>query len=143
MRKGRRFSREILLQSLYEADFGQRDLLKLVDERTAEVGMSDPDFQFARHLAFAVSTRVAEIDERISATARQWPIGQMSRIDVALLRLGIAELLLGEVPAPVTINEAVELAKRYGSDASGRFVNGVLGTVSRSLVQDAAVAEAD
>ena len=143
MRKGRRFSREILLQSLYEADFGQRDLLKLVDERTAEVGMSDPDFQFARHLAFAVSTRVAEIDERISAAARQWPIGQMSRIDVALLRLGIAELLLGEVPAPVTINEAVELAKRYGSDASGRFVNGVLGTVSRSLVQDAAVTEAD
>jgi len=143
MRKGRRFSREILLQSLYEADFGQRDLLKLVDERTAEVGMLDPDFQFARHLAFAVSTRVAEIDERIAAAARQWPIGQMSRIDVALLRLGIAELLLGEVPAPVTINEAVELAKRYGSDASGRFVNGVLGTVSRSLVQDAAVAEAD
>src|SRR3990172_1993775 len=116
MRKGRRFSREILLQSLYEADFGQRALLKLVDERTAEVGMLDPDFQFARHLAFAVSTRVAEIDERIAATARQWPIGQMSRIDVALLRLGIAELLLGEVPAPVTINEAVELAKRYGSD---------------------------
>ena len=143
MRKGRRFSREILLQSLYEADFGQRDLLKLVDERTAEVGMSDPDFQFARHLAFAVSTRVAEIDERIAAAARQWPIGQMSRIDVALLRLGIAELLLGEVPAPVAINEAVELAKRYGSDASGRFVNGVLGTVSRSLVQEAAVAEAD
>ncbi|MBI4038204.1 transcription antitermination factor NusB [Candidatus Daviesbacteria bacterium] len=71
--------------------------------------------------------KLAEIDERIKKAAPQWPIEKINRIDLAILRLAAFELLLKKTPPKVVIDEAVELAKKYGSDSSSAFVNGVLG----------------
>ena len=73
-----------------------------------------------------------EIDQKISAFARGWTIERIMRVDLAILRLGVYELSLGEVPAGVVINEAVELANEFSTDKAGAFINGVLGNISRS-----------
>jgi N utilization substance protein B len=80
--------------------------------------------------------RLPEIDKIIEKVAPQWPIDQIAMVDRAVLRLGIYELLFGnreEVPPKVAINEAIELAKTFGGDTSGKFVNGVLGTIYREI----------
>ncbi|PID32955.1 transcription antitermination factor NusB, partial [Candidatus Saccharibacteria bacterium] len=79
------------------------------------------------------------LDEKLQPMAPDWPIEQINRIDRAVLRLGLYELLYSSdtVPPKVVINEAVELSKAFGSDNSGKFVNGVLGTAFRELVGDA------
>jgi N utilization substance protein B len=72
---------------------------------------------------------ISDIDTKIQQAAPEWPIAQINRVDLAILRLAIFELIQKEVPYKVVIDEAVELAKEYGSDSSPKFINGVLGTV--------------
>ena len=85
-------------------------------------------FEYAHELVMGVCDHLAEIDAHIQSAAREWPLNQMARIDKNILRLAIYEILFNNtVPAKAAINEAVELAKQFGSNTSSRFINGVLG----------------
>lgn len=125
------------MQSLYEWDFNLRkgDLGEITKRNIHNFapGLDDPKFIF--DLVQGVRDNQTEIDKIIEATASEWPIEQITVVDRNILRLGIFELKYGkEVPPKVAINEAVELGKTFGGDSSGKFVNGVLGTLYRQLV---------
>jgi N utilization substance protein B len=127
----RRKAREVALQTLYEIDTSRHrpeDVLNriLFDQEVAEEGAV-----FARNLVTGVIANRESIDENIKIYAPAWPIEQISVIDRNILRLAIFEIIIdNEVPVKVAINEAIELAKSFGTDNSSKFVNGVLGSVS-------------
>jgi N utilization substance protein B len=83
-----------------------------------------------------IMSQVGELDEFISKAAPQWPIDKLNRIDLAILRLAVFEIKQGQVPPKVAIDEAVELAKEFGSESSPGFINGVLGTVLKNINPD-------
>lgn len=127
----RRKARVIALQSLYESDLAGHDPLETLDRDLAEDGVDATAADYARHLVEGVARHRTEIDRTLTQAAPAWPLGQMPPIDKNLLRLAIYELLFDNrrVPMRAVINEAVEIAKDFGSESSSRFVNGVLGTV--------------
>jgi N utilization substance protein B len=130
----RRKSRIAVLQALYEADVSGHDPLAALDRLAGEEGLTEAQAQFARDLLEGVIEKRAAIDDVIRQAAPQWPVDQISAIDRNILRLAIREILMNNgAPIRAAINEAVELAKLYGSDNSAKFVNGVLGSVSLSL----------
>ncbi len=136
----RHLSRTVAMQSLYEWDFnGARGNLQEITKRNTEnfaAGLDDPKFIF--DLVDGVRANQEEIDKIIEATAPEWPIEQITVIDRNILRLGIYELKYAqEVPPKVAINEAVELGKTFGGESSGKFVNGVLGTLYRQMEEGA------
>lgn len=127
------------MQSLFEWDFlgkhdeTARDILR---HNIAEFAPGLEDTIFAEHLMEGTLRERATIDKLIEKCAPEWPLEQVTVVDRNVLRLGIYELMFGnydEVPPKVAINEAIELAKTFGSDASPRFVNGVLGTIYREM----------
>ena len=132
--RGRRGARELLLQVLYEADLGRKPPDTLLTERATEMGLKDADLKFIRSLSDLLHATMTEIDRKISLAAPRRPLQQLAPLDRALLRMAVAELILGSTPAAVAIDEAVTLAKRYGIESSGRFVNGVLGTIQKEIV---------
>ena len=120
----------ILLNTSYD------DLIKIVDRNLKNFGEGIDEPEFIWRLAKGIVEHLSEIDKIIEQAAPEWPINQIAMVDRAVLRLGIYELLFGkrdEVPPKVAINEAIELAKSFGGDASGKFVNGVLGTIYREI----------
>ncbi len=127
------------MQSLYEWDFkGRKDELlpSIIEHNIKEFAPGIEDETFITALVQSTIEKIAEIDKIIEKAAPQWPINQIAMVDRAVLRLGIYELLFAnrdEVPPKVAINEAIELAKTFGGDASGKFVNGVLGTIYREI----------
>ncbi len=127
------------MQSLYEWDFkGKKvdDLAPIVERNIGEFGAGLEDTNFIRELVAGVIKHLKEIDAIIEKAAPQWPLDQIAIVDRNVLRLGLYELLFGsrdEVPPKVAINEAIELAKSFGGESSGKFVNGVLGTVYREI----------
>ncbi len=124
-------ARELALQVLFEADFSGKAVDAILERRIAEEPRTPPVASYARELAFGVRERQAEYDETIARLAPTWPLEQMARIDRNILRLAMYEMLHSpQVPMRAAINEAVELAKQFGSEASRRFINGVLGTVA-------------
>lgn len=134
----RHLSRSIAMQSLYEWDFyGKKgDPEKIVKKNIKEFGPGLKDESFVFQLVRGVVKYLLEIDKIIEKAAPQWPIDRISIIDRNVLRIGLYELLYGnkkEVPPKVAINEAIELGKSFGGEASGRFVNGVLGTVFKEI----------
>lgn len=135
----RHLSRSIAMQTLYEWDFKGRDVKKLdeiIKKNIAEFGPGMDDTSFVAALVQGVVKNQDKIDPLIEKCAPEWPLDQVTVIDRNILRLGIYELLFGnyeEVPPKVAINEAIELAKSFGGESSGRFVNGVLGTIYREL----------
>jgi len=136
----RHLSRSIAMQSLYEWDFfGKEGNFEKTFERNIKEfgpGLADENKNFIKEITKGVIEHLAEIDEIIKKTAPQWPIEQISIVDRNILRIGIYELLYGDkkaVPPKVAINEAIELAKGFGGENSGKFVNGVLGTVYKLL----------
>ncbi len=143
----RHLSRSIAMQTLYEWDFNSSTSLTTgggKDKKIEEILERDinefapglEDDQFARDLIKGVLENKKKIDEIIAKTAPEWPLEQVSLVDRNILRLGIYELLFGkreEVPPKVAINEAIELAKSFGGETSGKFVNGVLGTIYRAI----------
>lgn len=137
----RHLSRSIALQSLYEWDFfGKRPgtLDKILERNIKELGPGLEDKEFVKESAKGVEKYLSKIDEIIKITAPQWPIEQIAIVDRNVLRLGIFELLYVDkkaVPPKVAINEAIELAKSFGGRNSGKFVNGVLGTVYKEMKQ--------
>lgn len=132
----RHLSRTIAMQSLYEWDFNDRtgDLAKITDTNIKQFAPGLEDAGFIRDLTSGVSAHLKEIDQIIVATAPEWPLDQITVIDRNILRIGIYELKFAhEVPPKVAINEAVELGKAFGGESSGKFVNGVLGTLYKDL----------
>jgi len=134
----RHLSRSIAMQSLYEWDFLDKksDLEKIVERNIKEFGPGLEDKSFVWQLVTGVIANLKEINEIISKAAPQWPLNQISIVDRNVLRIGIYELLYGDkvaVPPKVAINEAIELAKSFGGENSGKFVNGVLGTVYKEI----------
>ena len=126
----RRKTRIIALQVLYEADAVRHDSSLVLERRTEEVSLSSSSESFADKLVRGVLENREEIDKIITEFAPSWPVGQMAIVDRNLLRLAIFEMLFGdETPPKVAINEAVEMAKVFGSDSSPKFVNGVLGSI--------------
>ena len=134
MANPRRRSRIAALQALYEADVTGHDAQASLTRLVEEAHLDDQQAAFARDLVAGVLEHRAALDDVIGQAATQWPVDQLSAIDRNLLRLAIREILMNNgAPVRAAINEAVELAKIYGSDSSARFVNGVLGSVSVSL----------
>jgi N utilization substance protein B len=133
---GRRRSRIAALQALYEADTSTHAPLDALDRLIEHEGQSAATAAFARELIEAVLGKQDEIDGMIAGAAPAWPVAQLPPVDRNVLRLALAEML-GDNKTPVraVINEAVELAKRFGSDSSAKFVNGVLGAIERQRHQ--------
>ena len=126
------------MQSLYEWDFSKQksDLEKIVEKNLAEFGSGLEDKGFVWELVTGIIKHIKDIDEIIEKAAPQWPLDQINIVDRNVLRLGLFELLFGDkeaVPPKVAINEAIELAKGFGGESSGRFINGVLGTVFKEI----------
>jgi len=127
------------MQSLYEWDFRGRkqdDLPGIVNRNVKEFAAGLEDTTFIFQLIDGVMKNLDGLDKIIEKAAPQWPLEQIAIVDRNVLRLGLFELLFGnreEVPPKVAINESIELAKSFGGDSSGKFVNGVLGTVYREI----------
>jgi len=134
----RRSSRIVAFQSLFEADLSGRPLAEVLSLRLADAKLQAEAEAFARDLAEGVQERRPEIDPIIEQRAPAFPLEEMAAVDRNVLRLAIYELLFDNRRAPVrvVINEAVELAKGYGSESSGRFVNGVLAAVAVAASSD-------
>jgi N utilization substance protein B len=126
----RRQARMLALQTLYEYDTAHHDVAEVLRRHDEERTLSPRVLDYARELVEGVLAHLAQLDEAIEGAAHEWPLSQMASIDKNVLRLAIYEILYNNaVPAKAAINEAVELAKTFGSDTSSRFVNGVLGTI--------------
>lgn len=143
----RHLLRSIAMQSLFQWDFmGQPSAIlpALIQQNTDEFAPGTKDTDFALELVDGVLKHQSEIDELIQKFAPQWPLDQITIIDRNILRLGIFELHFSEtIPAKVAINEAIELAKSFGGQASGRFVNGVLGAMYKAMVATGALKQID
>ena len=135
----RHLARSVVLQTLFEWDFrGLSDLeVPVVVKRDAlEFAPGVSDISFMEDLAQSVLKKRPELDLIITKAAPDWPLDKISVVDRNILRIGLYELLFadkGEVPAKVAINEAIELAKSFGGENSGKFVNGVLGSVYKEM----------
>ncbi len=138
----RHLSRSIVMQSLYEWDFygmKENSLPAIIERNILDFGPGLEDLEFVRSLAKGVLEHQKEIDAIIEVSAPEWPMLQIPLIDRNVLRMGLYELLYSnkeEVPPKVAINEAIELAKNFSGQTSGKFVNGVLGTVFKQLEGD-------
>ncbi len=131
MTGARRKARALALQALYEVDFVGHEVERVVNHLLAKEELSEENADFTRGLVSGVIQNKEKIDLNIQSLAPAWPLEQIPVVDRNILRLAIFEVLLNnKVPVKVAINEAVELAKTFGSDNSSRFVNGVLGSVS-------------
>jgi N utilization substance protein B len=127
----RRKARAIALQALYEIDTARHDAAEVLGRFLADEGLSEDNNAFVCQLVSQVTQHQKEIDQSIKRFAPSWPVEQLSVIDRNILRLAISEILFdNSVTVKVAINEAVELAKKFGGESSSRFVNGVLGSVS-------------
>ena len=146
MASNRHLGRMIALQTLYEYEFRVQsedkwaDSSEILGRNLERYKSSIDDTAFIKQLIDGVLEHQQDLDSKLAPLAPEWPIEQIARIDRTVLRLGLYELLhsADTVPHKVVINEAVELAKSFGSDNSGKFVNGVLGTAYRTLVEDSA-----
>ena len=131
MPRGRHRARILALQTLYEVDTAGHTPEETLDRLLAQTSVKEEVATFARELVRRVLENRDRIDEVIARAAPAYPVGQLAAIDRNILRLAIQEILMNnETPVRAAINEAVELAKKFGSDNSARFVNGVLGSVS-------------
>ena len=135
----RHLSRSIAMQSLYEWDFSgkkEASLQKIVEKNIKEYGPGLENVDFVWQLINGVKDHLPQIDKIIEKAAPEWPLDQITIIDRNVLRMGLYELLYEnkeEVPPKVAINEAIELAKTFGGESSGKFINGVLGTVFKEI----------
>ncbi len=129
--KVRRRARILALQALYEIDTTQHPVGTVLDQRLTEDPLPEEGEAFARELLTGVIQHRVTLDELIQRYAPEWPVEQMAVIDRNVLRIAIYEFFISKLtPTKVAINEAVELAKLFGSDSAPRFVNGVLGALA-------------
>ena len=144
MASNRHLGRIVVLQTLYEYEFRLQskdenaNLAEIITRNMSRYEDTIGDKQFVQDLLNGVIERQVELDSKLQPMAPEWPISQISRIDRNVLRIGLFELLYMRetVPPKVAINEAVELAKAFGSDNSSKFINGVLGTAYKLFVEE-------
>ena len=133
----RHLARTIAMQTLYEWDFNGRqttDVVGLLKENFQQFAPDFSDQGFSEALIRGVLANRTAIDDTITKYAPEWPLEQITIVDRNVLRLGVFELMYSpDVPPKVAINEAIEVAKGFGGESSGRFVNGVLGAIFRDL----------
>ena len=128
----RHLARTIALQTIFAWDFnGQKEagLDEIIADNFANFAPKFDDHGFVRDLVVGVAGSVKKIDKYIIKYATEWPLDQITTVDRNILRLGIYELFFTDVPPRVAINESIEIAKSFGGDSSGKFVNGVLGAL--------------
>jgi transcription antitermination protein NusB len=129
--KPRTRARSLALQVLYEVDIANHPPADVFRSRLEEMPLSDELSEFARKIIFGVLPRTNDLDQLIAKYAPEWPFDQVAPIDRNILRIALWEFaVFHETPIKVAINEAVELAKQFGSDSAPRFVNGVLGALA-------------
>lgn len=144
MSSNRHLGRIVALQTLYEYEFRMEcndkttDLDNILNGNLSRYDSAIDDKNFVKDLVNGILAEKDGLDEKIQPIAPEWPIDQIARIDRNILRMGLYELLFESelIPPKVAINEAVELAKAFGSDNSSKFINGVLGTAYRTLVEN-------
>ncbi len=128
--KVRRQARIVALQALFEVDSAHHPLERVLRQRLADTAMTQSGQRFVRVLVSGVTDHQDQLDALIQEYAPEWPLEQLAFIDRNVLRIALFELLVARsAPPKVIINEAVELAKLFGSDSSHRFINGVLGAL--------------
>lgn len=128
----RRRSRILAFQVLFEVDVSEKDIATTLKRQLDQARVSTEAANFVQHLVLGVTEHRDKIDSEIARRAESFPLTDMAPVDRNVLRLAIFEMLFDNLAAPlrVVINEAVDIAKGYGSESSGRFVNGVLGSVA-------------
>jgi N utilization substance protein B len=143
----RHLGRTIAMQALYQYDFRkkpQEEIPEIIAHSIHEFAPSYEDPGFIKELIDGVLGRQAEIDAIITHYAPEWPIEQITVVDRNILRIGVYELKwVPNIPSKVAINEAIELAKTFGGESSGRFVNGVLGAIFKDMVAAGELKEVD
>ena len=132
----RHLSRTIAMQTLYEWDFNHRSqkLQNLIQENIEQFAVQSDETKFIEDLVRGITKNLPQIDETIVKYAPEWPIEKITIIDRNVLRIGIYEMMIEkQTPSKVIINEAIELAKTFGGNSSGKFINGVLGAILNDI----------
>lgn len=130
----RRDAREQVVQTLYSLDHNALALDDTVTLTRDDVELAGPALAFADEMLHGVTTNLSAIDGRIQQLSKNWALNRIGRIELAILRLAAFELLFRpDIPANVTINEAIEIAKRFGTEDSPAFINGILDELSSSI----------
>lgn len=142
----RHLARAIAMQSLYEWDFygGKREPIEVVERNLTEFAPQLDEKDFAKRIVEGFLEHHEEIDGIITKFAPDWPLEKITTVDRNILRIGTYELLFNfDIPSKVAINEAIELAKTFGGESSGKFVNGVLGAVYRDQLANGVTKDSD
>lgn len=127
----RRHAREIAFRAIYQSDVTGESMERCLAEIVEDVAPAEDVRRFAESLVQSLSAHVTEIDAAVSRIATNWPIGRMATTDRSVIRLAAAELLYhADTPTRVALDEAIEIAKKYGMDTSGSFVNGILDRIA-------------
>jgi transcription antitermination protein NusB len=135
----RHLSRTIATQTLFAWDFNDKkgDIDKIIKDNFSSFAPDFDDDGFVEELVLGVKNNIEKIDKYIEKYAPEWPLDQITIIDRNVLRLGIYELVFSEkIPPKVAINEAIEVAKNFGGDSSGKFINGVLGSIYSNMPKE-------
>ena len=136
---GRRASREAAMKLLYQLEIQKSDRSEQIETALHDENLTDSDRKYIRGIIDGVSERVALLDRVIEKYAMGWKINRLSKVDLSILRIGIYEILYREdIPFSVSVNEAVELAKKYSNEDAGAFVNGLLAKVTKNDAEEAA-----
>ncbi len=133
----RHLARTIAMQTLFCWDFNgkqEKDLANIINQNFAQFAPLFDDHGFVEKIIKEVIKNLPEIDKYITKYATEWPLEQITIVDRNILRIGVYELVFSkDIPAKVAINEAIEIAKTFGGESSGKFVNGVLGAIYKDM----------
>ncbi|MFZ5633650.1 MAG: transcription antitermination factor NusB [Bacillota bacterium] len=129
---GRRQAREAALKTLYQIDVGGIDPEKAMAHTVEMTGVAADNLDFMRELVLGAVEHLSGIDGIIASLSKDWNLERLARVDHNIMRMAVFEIMYrDDIPFGVTVNEAVELAKKYGGEESGKFVNGILGKVAQ------------
>lgn len=132
----RRKSREFALQVLYQLEITKQDALQAIDQSIDNFSPAEKADEFAKRIVMGVREHRQELDRLIEERSENWRLDRMTTIDRNILRIALFELLYcSEIPPKVTINEAIDLGKRYGSEESGSFINGILDRIQNEVIR--------
>ena len=135
---GRRASRELAMKLMYQLDMQKEDQDEQIAEFLSGYQADGKDTSFVSAIIDGAMTNLSKINGLIEKFSKRWKISRISKVDLAILRVAIYEILfIKDIPVSVSINEAVELAKKYGNEESGSYVNGILGRISAETPPEA------
>lgn len=132
---GRRASRELAMKLLYQLEIQKEDKEEQIETVLEENNVTENDRKYIIDVINGVNDNIEQIDKTVEKYSKGWKLNRISKVDLAILRLSIYEICYrDDIPLNVSINEAVELAKKYSSDDAGAFINGILGKVTKIRV---------